>query len=131
MIKNFKPQLWLTFNNSQANIRLTVLSNFKTEQSSNDYINSLCKKNLFKEALRAFDFLQNNTSFQIRLGTYALLISACSSLKSLEYGKKIHNHIMASECQPDIILQNHIVNMYGKCGSLKDARKVFDHMPQQ
>ncbi|KAL2519888.1 Pentatricopeptide repeat-containing protein [Forsythia ovata] len=28
-------------------------------------------------------------------------------------------------------LANHILNMYGKCGSIKDARKVFDDMPER
>ncbi|OVA18467.1 Pentatricopeptide repeat [Macleaya cordata] len=35
---------------------------------------------------------------------------------------------MRSNSEPDTILQNHILNMYGKCGSLEDARKVFDTM---
>lgn len=131
MIKHFKSQLRFTFSNSQPNVPLTVLPNFKTEQFSNDYISSLCRQKLFKEALKAFDFLQTNTSFQIKLSTYAHLISACSSLKSIEHGKKIHSYIQDSNCQPDIILQNHILNMYGKCGSLMDARKLFDDMPHR
>ncbi|KAF8378963.1 hypothetical protein HHK36_028389 [Tetracentron sinense] len=131
MIKNFKPQRLLTSNNGYPNCQPTVLPIFKTEESSNDYISSLCKQNLFKEAVLTFDFLQNNTHFQIKLSTYAHLISACSSLKSLEHGRKVHDHLLKSRCLPDIILQNHILNMYGKCGSLKDARMVFDEMPER
>ncbi|GAY59673.1 hypothetical protein CUMW_196320, partial [Citrus unshiu] len=98
---------------------------------SNDYISSLCKQNLYNEALVAFDFLQNNTNFRIRPSTYAGLISACSSLRSLQLGRKVHDHILSSNCQPDVVLHNHILNMYGKCGSLEDARMVFDEMPQR
>lgn len=105
--------------------------NFKTELSSNDYINSLCKQRLFKEALDAFDLLQQNTNFHIWVGTYAHLLSACSSMRSLEHGRKIHTSILSSRCQPDMILNNHILNMYGKCGSLKSARKLFDEMPDR
>lgn len=50
-------------------------------------------------------------------------------MRSLWQGRKIHDHILKSNCQPDIVLHNHILNMYGKCGSLKDARKVFNDMP--
>ncbi|KAA8518791.1 hypothetical protein F0562_016435 [Nyssa sinensis] len=128
MIKNLEPKLRFTCDIVNSSIRLAVSPNFKTEQSSNDYISSLCKQRLFKEALEAFDFFQKNTNFHVNPSTYAHLISSCSSLRSLEHGRKIHNHIRTSNCQPDIILQNHILNMYGKCGSLKDARKVFDEM---
>lgn len=127
MIRNSKTQLRFAFNYSQTN----VLPYFRTEQYSNDYISSLCKQKLYDEALGAFDFLHKNTSFPIRPSTYAQLISACSSLRSLEQGRKIHLHILASKCQPDVILNNHILNMYGKCGSLKDARSVFDYMHQR
>lgn len=127
MIRNSKTQLRFAFNYSQTN----VLPYFRTEQYSNDYISSLCKQKLYDEALEAFDFLHKNTSFPIRPSTYAQLISACSSLRSLEQGRKIHLHILASKCQPDVILNNHILNMYGKCGSLKDARSVFDDMHQR
>ncbi|ESR42082.1 hypothetical protein CICLE_v10013697mg, partial [Citrus x clementina] len=88
-------------------------------------------QNLYNEALVAFDFLQNNTNFRIRPSTYADLISACSSLRSLQLGRKVHDHILSSKCQPDAVLHNHILNMYGKCGSLEDARMVFDEMPQR
>uniref|UniRef100_A0A7C8YBM7 Uncharacterized protein n=1 Tax=Opuntia streptacantha TaxID=393608 RepID=A0A7C8YBM7_OPUST len=33
--------------------------------------------------------------------------------------------------QPNVVLQNHIINMYGKCGSLRDAQMVFDVMPER
>lgn len=106
-------------------------SHFKTQQSSNDYINSLCKQKLFKEALHAFDLIQNSTHFEISLGTYAHLILACASLKSLEHGRRVHAHLSKSNSQPDVVLYNHIINMYGKCGSLMDARQVFDRMHER
>ncbi|GAB4850751.1 hypothetical protein Ancab_030051 [Ancistrocladus abbreviatus] len=36
--------------------------------------------------------------------------------------------MLTSNCHPDMIIQNHIINMYGKCGSLRDAQEVFDVM---
>ncbi|KDO43354.1 hypothetical protein CISIN_1g0381142mg, partial [Citrus sinensis] len=107
MIRNLKTQLRFTFYNSQP------------------------IQNLYNEALVAFDFLQNNTNFRIRPSTYACLISTCSSLRSLQLGRKVHDHILSSKSQPDVVLQNYILNMYGKCGSLEDARVVSDEMPQR
>ncbi|KAL5807252.1 hypothetical protein ACOSQ4_029985 [Xanthoceras sorbifolium] len=131
MIRNLKPQLRYTFSCSQSNLKSNVVPFFRTEPSSNDYISSLCKQNLYNEALEAFKFMRKNTNYSISPSSYVYLISACSSLRSLDNGREVHGHILASKCQPDIILYNHILNMYGKCGSLKDARKVFDDMPER
>ncbi|CAK9184405.1 unnamed protein product [Ilex paraguariensis] len=132
MIKSLERQLLHPcVVSSSCGIQSLVLPNFVTQQSSNDYISSLCKQNLFKEALEAFDLLREKTNHHVNPSTGAHLISACSSLKSLDYGKKIYNHILTSNCQPDMILQNHILNMYGKCGSLKDAQKLFDEMTER
>lgn len=127
MIKALRPQVGFATNN----VKETVLSKLRAEQSSNEYITSLCKQKLFNEAIKAFEFLQKKTGFCLTLSTYAYLISACSYLRSLEHGRKIHDHILKSKSHPDLTLQNHILNMYGKCGSLKDAQKVFDAMPER
>ncbi|RVW39727.1 Pentatricopeptide repeat-containing protein, mitochondrial [Vitis vinifera] len=127
MIKALRPQVGFATNN----VKETVLSKLRAEQSSNEYITSLCKQKLFNEAIKAFEFLQKKTGFCLTLSTYAYLISACSYLRSLEHGKKIHDHMLKSKSHPDLTLQNHILNMYGKCKSLKDAQKVFDAMPER
>ncbi|TXG59111.1 hypothetical protein EZV62_016940 [Acer yangbiense] len=123
VIRNLKPQSRFSSSCSQANVELNVVPFFRTEQSSNDYINSLYKQKHYNEALKAFEFLRKNTNYSLSSSSYAYLISACSSLRSLDNGRKVHSHILASKFQPDIILYNHILNMYGKCGPLKDARK--------
>nr|AYM00583.1 pentatricopeptide repeat protein [Salvia miltiorrhiza] len=101
---------------------------FQEEQPFNEYIGSLCKQKLFKDALHAFDVSQKKADFLVDPTTYIHLISACSSLRSLEYGRKIHDHLLRSNLLPYMILENHIINMYGKCGSTVDAKKVFDSM---
>ncbi|MCL7033462.1 hypothetical protein MKW94_018994 [Papaver nudicaule] len=131
MIKNFKPQRLLNANYRQLQTRASEKPSFKTELSSNDYISTLCRQNLFREALQAFDFMQSKTHFHLNPSTYAHLISACSSLRLLQSGRKIHNHMMETNFQPDIILQNHLLNMYGKCGSPESARNVFDKMVER
>ncbi|KAJ7977000.1 Pentatricopeptide repeat-containing protein [Quillaja saponaria] len=129
MIKHLETQLRFISSCVQPIVQSAALSNFRTELSSNDYISYLCKKNLYKEALEAFDFLVKNTSFHVKPSTYANLVSVCCYCKSLEHGQKVHNQILNSNYHLDLTLQNHILNMYGKCGSMKDARKVFDAMP--
>ncbi|XP_052115373.1 pentatricopeptide repeat-containing protein At3g53360, mitochondrial isoform X2 [Arachis duranensis] len=96
--------------------------------SSSSYIDLMCKQHHYEEALHAFDFYIKNSSIQLEPSTYTNLILACTNSRSLEYGRKVHDHILNSNHRPDIVLHNHILNMYGKCGSLKDARKVFEAM---
>ncbi|XP_064971160.1 pentatricopeptide repeat-containing protein At3g24000, mitochondrial [Musa acuminata AAA Group] len=60
---------------------------------------------------------------------YADLVKRCTQFKKLKEGRLVHAHLMRSEFKSDIFLQNSIVNLYCKCGSLDDARKAFDEMP--
>ncbi|CAN6486896.1 unnamed protein product [Victoria cruziana] len=101
---------------------------YRTQQFGNDDISRLCKQGKYHEAFEAFESI-NKTNFKVSPGTYARLIQASSNLKSLEHGKRIHDHLVRYGDPPDTILWNHILNLYGKCGSLGDARRVFDEMP--
>ncbi|XP_004137966.1 pentatricopeptide repeat-containing protein At3g53360, mitochondrial [Cucumis sativus] len=129
-IKNFKPQLHLALSHIRLNTQLAFSPcPLTVHYPHDDKIISLCKKNLHREALKAFDIFQKCSSSPLKSVTYTHLINACSSLRSLEHGRKIHRHMLTCNYQPDMILQNHILSMYGKCGSLKEARNMFDSMP--
>ncbi|XP_023526527.1 pentatricopeptide repeat-containing protein At3g53360, mitochondrial [Cucurbita pepo subsp. pepo] len=128
-IKNFKPQLHLALSHIRLNSQIAFSPSPVAEHSYDDNIISLCKKKLHREALQAFDIFQKCSNSPLNSITYTHLIHACSSLRSLEHGRKIHCHMSTFNYQPDLILQNHILNMYGKCGSLKEARNIFDAMP--
>ncbi|XP_002971551.2 pentatricopeptide repeat-containing protein At1g11290, chloroplastic isoform X1 [Selaginella moellendorffii] len=56
-------------------------------------------------------------------------LSAVSCLRRLSHGRAIHDSIQAHGYCSDVILDTALVDMYGKCGSLDDARMVFDKMP--
>jgi pentatricopeptide repeat protein len=100
----------------------------RPELPANSYISLMCKQQHYKEALEAFDFHLKNSNIHFEPSTFTSLVLACANFRSLEYAKKIHDHILKSSYQPNIVLQNHMINMYGKCGSMKDARNVFDTM---
>ncbi|XP_020213386.2 pentatricopeptide repeat-containing protein At3g53360, mitochondrial [Cajanus cajan] len=123
-----QSQIRCIYNYVRPIVPTTTISGLSTELSTNSYINLMCKQQHYREALDAFNFHLKNSSIQLEPSTYVNLILACTNSRSLKYGKKIHDHILKSNYQPNLVLQNHILNMYGKCGSLKDARKVFDAM---
>lgn len=60
--------------------------------------------------------------------TFASILSACAGLPSLEQGMSIHTIIIKTGFESDIIVENALVTMYARCGSIEDARKIFNHI---
>ncbi|EEF30114.1 pentatricopeptide repeat-containing protein, putative [Ricinus communis] len=56
------------------------------------------------------------------------ILTSCGSLEALELGRQVHAYSIKGNVESDIFLQNGLIDMYAKCGSLNDARKVFDDM---
>ncbi|XP_038701620.1 pentatricopeptide repeat-containing protein At3g49710 [Tripterygium wilfordii] len=62
--------------------------------------------------------------------SFVCVISACSNL-SPSLGKQIHALAMKSEIPANkISVNNALVAMHSRCGNLRDARRVFDMMPE-
>ncbi|CAK9218414.1 unnamed protein product [Sphagnum troendelagicum] len=59
------------------------------------------------------------------------MLKACASPRSLMWGKQVHAHINAAGFEPDMRLATALINMYAKCGSIKDAFDAFRQMQQE
>eukprot|EP01018_Ginkgo_biloba_P022027 Gb_29768 [translate_table: standard] len=94
--------------------------------SCTEDVRNLCKKGRLKEALHILHVLDR----RIASSTYICLLQGCSKKKALSEGKLVHTHITETGFLPDIFIQNTLLNMYAKCGSLVEARRVFDQMPE-
>eukprot|EP00250_Pteridium_aquilinum_P020621 c24888_g1_i1 orf=525-3071(-) len=57
-------------------------------------------------------------------------IDACAILAAFEDGKEIHDAIVDLEYEQDLVVRTALINMYGKCGSLRHSRIVFEKMQQ-
>ncbi|KAL7002801.1 hypothetical protein U1Q18_003959 [Sarracenia purpurea var. burkii] len=62
---------------------------------------------------------------------FGALFSLCAKSKVLEDAKKVHDYFLQSTCRGDLQLNIKVIEMYSKCGSMTDARRVFDHMPER
>ena len=60
--------------------------------------------------------------------TFTVVLSSCTNLADLSLGKKIHSQIDQSGIEWNIEMKNSLLNMYSKCGSIDDARPIFDNM---
>eukprot|EP01018_Ginkgo_biloba_P013168 Gb_21055 [translate_table: standard] len=84
----------------------------------------------FTEALNFFRRMQL-AGVKPNANTFASVFRACANPAVLDQGMEIHEEIIRSGFQSDVFVQTALVDMYAKCGSIKNARTVFDKMYQR
>eukprot|EP01018_Ginkgo_biloba_P002768 Gb_08745 [translate_table: standard] len=105
----------------------TAASRGNASNTSQEDMRTLCKQGRLKEALHILHVIDQFVDSY----TYASLLQLCTQNKALSEGKLIHTHMNGRGIVPDILLWNTLANMYAKCGSLIDARRLFDEMPER
>ncbi|MCO5564873.1 hypothetical protein L7F22_018541 [Adiantum nelumboides] len=61
--------------------------------------------------------------------TFGVIVGACAGVLDVEIGRVVHLNIIENRYETDVNTGNALVDMYARCGNLKDAREVFDNMP--
>uniref|UniRef100_A0A7N0T3L6 DYW domain-containing protein n=1 Tax=Kalanchoe fedtschenkoi TaxID=63787 RepID=A0A7N0T3L6_KALFE len=93
----------------------------------NQLIRESASNESFNDVLRQFRKL-------LRLGwkpdhyTFPFVLKACGELRTLRGGAAVHAvaGLIGLEC--NVFVCNAVVAMYGRCGAVEDARKMFDEM---
>ncbi|XP_052194815.1 pentatricopeptide repeat-containing protein At2g15690, mitochondrial isoform X2 [Diospyros lotus] len=87
---------------------------------------TLCQEGKVKEAIELMEqgVVTNAQCFDS-------LFRLCANSKALENAKKVHDYFLRSTFRGDLQLNNTVIEMYSRCGSMTDARRVFDHMPER
>ncbi|KAI3968373.1 hypothetical protein MKW92_029289 [Papaver armeniacum] len=88
------------------------------------YVNT----DLPEEAVRAF-LEMGETELRADEKTMVIVLSACSKLKDLNLGRKLHRYMSDYMVNLDVFVGNALVDMYLKCGDVDFACKVFKDMP--
>lgn len=73
----------------------------------------------------------DQVGMEVDAATYISLLKQCGYAKDLEQGKRIHSYIGQRNLLQHPLLANHLLQMYGKCGALEEARVVFDQMQER
>ncbi|GMH06856.1 hypothetical protein Nepgr_008696 [Nepenthes gracilis] len=60
--------------------------------------------------------------------TLVSLLRACTELGSLKLGAWVHDYAVKNGFEVGVYLGTALIDMYSKCGSLREARQVFDKM---
>lgn len=63
--------------------------------------------------------------------TYPSVLKACSEELDIVSGREVHKSIECSGIEWNLYVCNALIYMYGKCGEVDVARKLFDEMPQR
>ncbi|KAF5186837.1 Pentatricopeptide repeat-containing protein [Thalictrum thalictroides] len=88
---------------------------------------ALCREGKVKDAL---EYMSKGVVADPEI-LFALL-NACGHLKLAEEGKKVHDYVMRNTLlRGDLRFMNKSIEMFGKCSKMKDARQVFDRMPER
>lgn len=78
-----------------------------------------------------YDFPYMGMVFQPICETIGSLLHQCCKGKLFRHGIVLHASVVKSGMQSDLIISNHVLNMYAKCGKIISARKVFDEMSEK
>lgn len=82
---------------------------------------------MFTEAIDLFSSMETQ-GIEPDAFSIASVLPACGDLSALSLGRKIHEYVELKRLRPNLPLENALVDMYAKCGSLIDARTLFDQM---
>ncbi|KAL6984354.1 hypothetical protein U1Q18_017732, partial [Sarracenia purpurea var. burkii] len=91
----------------------------------NSIISGLAQNGFFEEALDDFRKMRSE-GFEPNEVTMAGVLSACAQLGLLDAGKEIHQMIVHKRIKLNQFLLNGLIDMYGKCGDLSNARLIFE-----
>ncbi|KAJ8752780.1 hypothetical protein K2173_008515 [Erythroxylum novogranatense] len=63
--------------------------------------------------------------------TIATVLSACAHVGAFDQGKWVHSFLTRTGMECDMVIGTALVDMYGKCGYLRQALDVFEEMPEK
>ncbi|XVF47882.1 hypothetical protein PTKIN_Ptkin03bG0145800 [Pterospermum kingtungense] len=102
-------------------------SSEKTPASWNAMISGYTQNGLTEEAISLFQEMQMSKVSPNPV-TVTSILSACAQLGALSMGKWVHGLVKSKNFESNIFVSTALVDMYAKCGSIKEARQLFDLM---
>lgn len=116
--------------NDQATLNAGSAEVAQESQSAGklENLDQFTREGKLKEAVELLGLLEKE-SVRIELPRYMALVKACGENEAFSEAKSVHEHLVKSMIPLEVRIYNQILEMYSKCGSMKDAFAVFDQMP--
>lgn len=111
---------------------ISILSNMQQKNlfTWNAIISACACHGHHQLALHMFDQMQEDGLTPNKF-IFASIISACASRNALRKGIDIHDLIKKHDLECDVVVGTALLNMYGKCGSMDDAKELFLKLPER
>ncbi|CAK7323178.1 unnamed protein product [Dovyalis caffra] len=97
----------------------------------NALVSGYTRNGLYGDAVKVFVDLISDTEFEPDNFTFPCVIKACGGIFDFGLGEVIHGMVIKKGLVLDMFVGNALVAMYGKCGVVVKAMKVFDFMPEK
>ena len=88
----------------------------------------------FEEAFLLFEELLHEEGVRVQLDffVFPVVLNICCGLGALELGRQLHGMLLKhDDFVTNVYVGNALIDMYGKCGSLDEAKKVLEGMPER
>ncbi|KAL0409366.1 UNVERIFIED_CONTAM: putative pentatricopeptide repeat-containing protein [Sesamum radiatum] len=95
--------------------------------SWNSLISGYVRSGQFRKALKLFVQL-DESNLCADSYSFTAALSACGQLSLVQVGRSVHSKIVKYGVQDSIVVSNCLIDMYGKCGYVTEAMKVFGDM---
>ncbi|KAI3956896.1 hypothetical protein MKX01_000930 [Papaver californicum] len=121
------PNLWDNQGQNQRQVTANEAPPPTVNVPQNVDLIGLCKEGKVKEAV---DFIIQGVVIPDAEAIYSL-VNLCGNPKFVDEARKIHGYVMRSHFKGDYQMVNKCIEMFGKAGLMKDARAVFDRLPEK
>ncbi|TXG60868.1 hypothetical protein EZV62_012231 [Acer yangbiense] len=105
-------------------------SSEKSLASWNAMIAGYTQNGLTEQAISLFQEMQMSNVIPNPV-TITSILSACAQLGALSMGKWVHGLVRIRKFESNIFVSTALIDMYAKCGSIVEARQLFDLMPEK
>ncbi|OIT05139.1 PREDICTED: pentatricopeptide repeat-containing protein At2g13600-like [Nicotiana attenuata] len=93
-------------------------------------LNVYLSDGLFEEAFDCFQQVRFE-DFDLEFFLFPVVVKICCGYGGIELGKQLHGTVIKYGFASNIYVGNALIDMYGKCGSLEDAKMFLSNMSER
>ncbi|XP_015899404.3 pentatricopeptide repeat-containing protein At2g33680 isoform X3 [Ziziphus jujuba] len=94
-------------------------------------ITACVQNGYYEEALKHFSEFRIAPNFSVDESILSSCLSACAGLAAIEMGKWFHACVIKTGFESHLHVASSIIDMYSKCGSIKEACQLFNKTEDQ
>lgn len=130
VVRSALVDMYATFGNLEKARKLFDESPNKNVVSWSVMLSGYVQHGQDVSALQLFEKMQQ-ADIGLDKFVFTCILKACGSAGALVEAKLIHDQILRGGLEWDVAVGSSLVDVYAKCGGLKEARTVFDNLPEK